>query len=99
MEKIEEELNEFKDEFNGLDDQQIDLGKAENEFGDLLFSLVNYARFLKINPEDALEHTNKKVIERFQHLEAEIKKEGKKIEEMDLKELDKYWEKAKSIKN
>lgn len=96
-EKIEEELNEFKDEFNSLDDQQIDLVKAENEFGDLLFSLVNYARFLKINPEDALEHTNKKVIERFQHLEEEIKKEGKKIEEMDLKELDKYWEKAKLL--
>jgi len=95
--KIEEELNEFKDEFNGLDDQQIDQVKAENEFGDLLFSLVNYARFLKINPEDALEHTNKKVMERFQHLEAEIKKEGKKIEEMDLKELDKYWEKAKLL--
>ena len=67
------------------------------EFGDLLFSLVNYARFIKIDPEEALERTNKKFIKRFQYLESESKKAGKKIEDMTLAEMDVYWEKAKSI--
>ncbi|MCL4144037.1 UNVERIFIED_CONTAM: hypothetical protein GTU68_066632 [Idotea baltica] len=86
-EKVEEEMQEFKDEFN-----------VEKEFGDLLFSLINYARFMDINPEEALERTNKKFIRRFQFLETESAKDGKKISEMTLAEMDVYWEEAKSLK-
>jgi len=96
-EKVEEEMQEFKKEFNAESDESINSEKAMAEFGDLLFSLVNYARFIKIDPEEALERTNKKFIKRFQYLESESKKAGKKIEEMTLAEMDVYWEKAKSI--
>lgn len=96
-EKVEEEMNEFKAEFNITDDQKIDKEKAQNEFGDLLFSLINYARFLDINPEEALERTNKKFIKRFNYLESESEKDGKQIGEMTLEEMDAYWEKAKSL--
>jgi XTP/dITP diphosphohydrolase len=65
------------------------------EFGDLLFSLVNYARFISIDPEEALERTNKKFIKRFQYLEFESAKDGKKMGEMTLAEMDEYWERAK----
>ena len=90
-EKVEEEIKEFKHE--------IDNGssKIEDEFGDVLFSLVNYARFLKINPDDALEKTNKKFIKRFQYLESESKKAGKELSEMTLEEMDVYWNKAKTL--
>ena len=94
-EKVEEELQEFKAEFNIADDKQIDAFKAEGELGDLFFSLINYARFLNINPEDALERTNKKFIKRFQYLESESKKDGKELNKMTLTEMDAYWEKAK----
>ena len=70
---------------------------ARDEFGDLLFSLVNYARFVNIDPEEALERTNKKFIKRFQFLESESKKDGKDIAEMTLSEMDEYWEKAKTL--
>jgi uncharacterized protein YabN with tetrapyrrole methylase and pyrophosphatase domain len=70
--------------------------KAMEEFGDLLFSLVNYARFINIDPEEALERTNKKFIKRFQFLESESAKDGKKMGEMSLAEMDEYWERAKS---
>jgi MazG family protein len=96
-EKVEEEMQEFKKEFNAASDESINSEKAMAEFGDLLFSLVNYARFIKIDPEEALERTNKKFIKRFQYLESEYKKAGKRIEEMTLAEMDVYWEKAKSI--
>ena len=69
----------------------------EDEFGDVLFSLINYGRFLNLNPEDALEKTNKKFIKRFQYMEAETKKEGKVLGEMSLDEMDKYWNKAKEL--
>jgi MazG family protein len=95
-EKVEEEMQEFKKEFNAESDESINSEKAMAEFGDLLFSLVNYARFIKIDPEEALERTNKKFIKRFQYLESESKKAGKKIEEMTLAEMDVYWEKAKT---
>ena len=72
--------------------------KATLEFGDLLFSLVNYARFIDIDPEEALERTNLKFIKRFQFLETESKKDGKNISEMSLEEMDVYWEKAKQLK-
>lgn len=96
-EKVEEEMQEFKEEFNGAAAQAIDLKKAEGEFGDLLFSLVNYARFIDINPEEALERTNKKFIKRFNYLEEQSKKDGKKLSEMSLEEMDAYWEAAKKL--
>lgn len=96
-EKVEEEMQEFKSEFNAENEQEIHLEKAQSEFGDLLFSLINYARFININPEEALERTNKKFIKRFQYLENESAKDGKKIGEMNLEEMDKYWEKAKEL--
>jgi len=95
--KVEEEMQEFKDEFNVESNQPIDKAKAMAEFGDLLFSLVNYSRFLDIDAEEALERTNKKFIKRFQYLETESAKDGKKMGEMTLAEMDGYWEKAKSI--
>lgn len=88
--KVHEELEEFKMEVE-KDDQE----KARDEFGDLLFSLVNYSRFVNIDPEEALERTNKKFIKRFQYLESESKKDGKSLGEMTLNEMDEYWEKAK----
>ncbi len=96
-EKVEEEMQEFKNEFNIEDEGLIDKKKAQAEFGDLLFSLVNYARFLNLDPEEALERTNKKFIKRFQYLEAESRKEGKSLADMTLAEMDEYWEKAKSL--
>ncbi|QSE98365.1 nucleoside triphosphate pyrophosphohydrolase [Fulvivirga lutea] len=96
--KVEEEMNEFKAEFNIENENQIDKEKAQSEFGDLLFSLINYARFVDINPEEALERTNKKFIKRFQYLESESEKDGKSMGEMTLEEMDRYWEKAKSLK-
>jgi uncharacterized protein YabN with tetrapyrrole methylase and pyrophosphatase domain len=69
----------------------------EEEFGDVLFSLINYARFKGINPEDALEKTNRKFIKRFQYLEVESVKDGKKLGEMTLAEMDVYWNRAKEI--
>lgn len=94
-EKVEEEMQEFKKEFNAESNEAINQEKAMAEFGDLLFSLVNYARFIRIDPEEALERTNKKFIKRFQFLEAESLKAGKKIGEMTLAEMDVFWEKAK----
>jgi XTP/dITP diphosphohydrolase len=95
--KVEEEMQEFKNEFNVESNEPIDKGKAMAEFGDLLFSLVNYSRFLEIDAEEALERTNKKFIKRFQYLETESAKDGKNMGEMTLAEMDEYWEKAKSI--
>jgi len=97
-EKVEEEMQEFKAEFNVAENEAIDKKKALGEFGDLLFSLVNYSRFIDIDPEEALERTNLKFIKRFQYLETESKKDGKSIGEMSLEEMDHYWEKAKSLK-
>ncbi len=96
-EKVEEELQEFKNEFNIVDGKEIDTEKAEGEFGDLLFSLVNYARFIDINPENALEKTNKKFIKRFQYLEERAKESGKALQDMTLAEMDVYWNQAKKL--
>jgi MazG family protein len=92
-EKVEEELAEFKQEFNH--DLELNKEKAMAEFGDLLFSLVNYARFINIDPEEALERTNKKFIKRFQFLENAALADGKKMGEMTLSEMDVYWNRAK----
>lgn len=97
-EKVEEEMQEFRAEFNAESDQPINQSHAMSEFGDMVFSLINYARFVNINPEEALERTNKKFIKRFQYLETESAKDGKKISQMTLTEMDKYWEEAKALK-
>ena len=96
-EKVEEEMQEFKEELNA-EEGEIDKERATLEFGDLLFSLVNYARFIDIDPEEALERTNIKFIKRFRFLEEESKKDGKDIGEMTLDEMDEYWEIAKQLK-
>ena len=91
-EKLQEELLEFKEEINTGDEE-----KMEAEFGDLLFSMINYARFLKINPENALERTNKKFIKRFQYLEVKAEEMGKTLKDMSLAEMDIFWEEAKKL--
>ena len=95
--KVEEEMQEFKNEFNAEDESAIDHEKAEGEFGDLLFSLINYARFININPEDALEKTNRKFIKRFQYLENKAKENGKQLHDMSLAEMDVFWDEAKKL--
>jgi len=96
-EKVEEELAEFKKEYNVVDNEAIDIEKAESEFGDLIFSLVNYARFIGINPENALEKTNKKFIKRFQYIESKANESGKALQDMTLAEMDVYWNEAFKI--
>jgi len=96
-EKVEEEMKEFKEAFNAIREEEIDKEKATGEFGDLLFSLINYARFIDINPEEALERTNLKFIKRFQYLENAAKAAGRKIEDMSLAEMDVFWEEAKKL--
>ncbi|WP_086477181.1 MULTISPECIES: nucleoside triphosphate pyrophosphohydrolase [Arenibacter] len=91
-EKVKEELKEFESEV-----VKNDADAMEAEFGDVLFSLVNYARFLKINPENALERTNKKFIKRFQYLEDKAKEQGKSLKDMTLNEMDVFWEEAKTV--
>lgn len=91
-EKVEEELKEFRAEVKVNNKEAM-----ENEFGDVLFSLVNYARFLKINPENALERTNKKFSKRFKYLEDKAKLLNKSLSEMTLAEMDVFWEEAKTI--
>jgi XTP/dITP diphosphohydrolase len=88
-EKVNEELRELKHEVDTASPKQAD------ELGDLLFSIVNYARFLNIDPDEALERTNRKFIQRFEFLERESRKDGKKLGEMTLAEMDTYWERAK----
>ena len=89
-EKVKEELAELKHEVDTNSNRQAE------ELGDVLFSMVNYARFLGIDPDEALERTNRKFIERFQFLERESRKDGKVLGEMTLAEMDAYWERAKS---
>ena len=89
--KVKEELEEFHQE------SKLNSTEMEEEFGDVLFSLINYARFKNINPENALSKTNKKFIDRFQLMEQLIQEEKQEIESMSLAEMDVYWEKAKAI--
>ena len=91
FEKVEEELSELKSEIAKGNQDAI-----ENEFGDVLFSLINYARFLKVNPENALERTNKKFIKRFQYLENKSKTLNKPLKDMTISEMAVFWEEAKS---
>ncbi len=89
-EKVQEELSELNAEI-----EKGNKDKIESEFGDVLFSMVNYARFIDVNPENALEKTNKKFINRFQYLEQAAKKEGKQLTEMSLAEMDVFWNESK----
>ncbi|CAM4040034.1 nucleoside triphosphate pyrophosphohydrolase [Flavobacterium weaverense] len=90
--KVQEELAELQVEVEAGDQDKI-----EDEFGDVLFSMINYARFLKVNPEDALERTNKKFIKRFQYLESKAGELGKPLMDMTLAEMDVFWEEAKRL--
>ena len=90
--KVQEELQELQDEVNAGNQDKI-----EGEFGDVLFSMINYARFLKINPEDALERTNKKFIKRFMYLESKSTELGKSLADMSLAEMDVFWNEAKKL--
>ena len=89
--KVLEELNELKVEVENRNTDRI-----ESEFGDVLFALINYARFIAVNPDDALERTNKRFIKRFQIMESKLKKEGKDLSAMKLEEMEKYWQWAKN---
>lgn len=90
LEKVKEELNELEEEI-----EKKNINRIESEFGDLLFALINYARFVDVNPDDALEKCNKRFINRFQIMESNLKKERKDLSEMKLKEMEKYWQLAK----
>ena len=92
FEKLKEELEELQHEINEDNRDHI-----EAEFGDVLFSMINYARFLKVNPEDALERTNKKFIKRFQYLEKKAQENNKSLRDMTLGEMDVFWEEAKKL--
>ena len=92
FEKVKEEIEELHKE---VKDQN--LSNIEAELGDVFFSLINYARFLKVNPEDALERTNKKFIQRFQYLERTAEAKGKALKDMTLAEMEQYWQEAKAI--
>jgi XTP/dITP diphosphohydrolase len=90
--KVQEELSELQVEVAAGNQEKI-----EAEFGDVLFSMINYARFLNINPEDALERTNKKFIKRFQYLESKASEVGKPLMDMSLAEMDVFWTEAKKL--
>ncbi len=98
--KVQEELSELKHELSSnpekpaVGNRQLAI---EEEFGDLLFALINYSRFINVNPEDALEKTNRKFIKRFQYLEKESAKDGKELGKMSLAEMDEYWNRAKKL--
>lgn len=91
-EKVKEEIKEFEEVSNSGNQEKI-----EEELGDLLFSIVNYTRFIGINPENALRVTNEKFIKRFNYIEQKLNEEGKKITDSNLTEMDKLWEESKDI--
>jgi XTP/dITP diphosphohydrolase len=102
--KVKEEIGEFEAELKTLDavmdaapeaEKQAAKAKAEGELGDVMFSLINAARLYKLNPDNALEHTNQKFIHRFNHVEAKAKELGKELKDMTLEEMDRYWNEAK----
>lgn len=90
--KVKEELMELKTEIEKGDEK-----KTNDEFGDFIFSLINYARFVNVNPENSLEKTNQKFIKRFQYMEKQIKSKGQNLSDLTLKEMDVYWNEAKAI--
>ena len=92
LDKVREELSELRAE---IDAEKQD--KVESEFGDVLFSLINFSRFIKVDPESALERTNKKFIQRFKYLESEAEKNGESLEELTLEQMDVYWNRSKKL--
>ena len=94
--KVKEELDELLEE---LDASKQNQERITDEFGDVLFALINYARFVDVNPDEALERTTRRFIARFQHLEKSVREDGKDLTEMPLAEMDVYWEKAKAALN
>ncbi|MCA8832181.1 nucleoside triphosphate pyrophosphohydrolase [Hymenobacter pini] len=95
-EKVQEELAEFQQEF-AADPTEASFERAAAEFGDLLFSLINFARHAGINPEEALERTNRKFIKRFQHLETQAAADGHALRDLTLAQMDVYWNQAKQL--
>lgn len=95
LQELQEEVTRAAGELSGANSGNQD--KIESEFGDVLFSMINYARFLKINPEDALERTNKKFIKRFMYLESKASELGKPLMDMSLAEMDVFWNEAKKL--
>ncbi|WP_172665812.1 nucleoside triphosphate pyrophosphohydrolase [Flammeovirga sp. OC4] len=93
--KVEEELQELQEEVVAHDNGADNLDKIEDEFGDVMFSMINYARFLNVNPSDALERTNKKFIDRFNKMEEKMGHDNVDFEGLSLEEMDKYWEEIK----
>ncbi len=98
-EKVEEEMQEFKHEVASLESGNASQQAIASEFGDLMFSLINYARFINVNPEEALERTNKKFIQRFQYMETASATDGKALDSMTLQEMEQYWTAAKKQKH
>lgn len=92
FEKLQEELAELQEEVEARDQEKI-----EAEFGDVMFSMINYARFLNVDAESALERTNKKFIKRFQYLEQKAKENNRALRDMTLREMDVFWEEAKKL--
>ena len=90
--KVQEELGELRAE---LDAPVRDPERVADEFGDVMFALINYARFVDVNPDEALERTNRRFIARFRHLETAVREDGKDLSDMTLKEMDVYWDRAK----
>ena len=93
--KVMEELAELNAETDAKGTDE----RVEEEFGDLMFALINYARFINVNPEDALEKTNKKFIKRFAYIEQQAKKSNRKIQDLTLAEMDVYWNESKEKKS
>ena len=90
--KVEEEMMELKEVFTTPDYDKL---RLEDEFGDLMFSMINLSRFIHVDPENALERTNKKFIHRFQYIEAKAKEQNRSLKEMTLEEMDALWNEAK----
>ena len=90
--KLKEELSELQTEVEA----KAEKSRIEDEFGDVLFSMINYSRFIDVNPEDALERTNKKFMKRFQYLEKTAEEQGKQMSDMSLEEMEAIWQKAKT---
>jgi XTP/dITP diphosphohydrolase len=93
--KVLEEWQELEHEVN----EKADETRVESEFGDLLFALINYSRFIGVNPEDALERTNKKFIRRFNYLEQKAQECGRRLQDMSLAEMDVWWEESKKLES
>lgn len=98
MGELRENLEQQKQENLTPTEQAAIHAKVEDEFGDLFFALINYARFIDVNPEDALERTNKKFIKRFQYLEEKAREAGRNLHDMSLAEMDVFWEEAKQLR-